>query len=632
MKNLHSITRRVVKAVVFIGLLLVAMPAQAQLPRDPVERAKVIAQILELNASQLTLFDRQGKELTKIGPRAMYDRPVLSPDATRIVVIKGDLDKETRDVWVFDVATGNATQITSNQPREAANSPTWSPDGKQVAYVALRAGSFGLFRKAADGTGPETQEYKSSAPIDLTDWSMDGRYLSFFSADLGGSALYSLPLDAAGEKKPIEVARSQFRLQGPRISPDGRFALYVANPTTDNPSARLEAFVRPFNPTGQPQAQLSAGPWQVSDQGSVGMAYWRRDGKELYYLTPNRTVMAVAVTTSPQVEFGKPRVLFSLSEATPVGASQAGMSKDGERVVMAVPPPQLRQLTLLDRQGKAVRPVGPPGLYGSAALSPDGTRVAVSKNNPQNGNADIWTFDLATGQGTPITNDPQPDFLPIWSSDSKKVAYVSTRGSYSGIYRKAADGTGSEELLFRYTPGAGIALTDWSADGKFLTFFTGVLIVVPLEPAVANPVDRKEIDWLQEEYEVILGRFSPDTRFLAYMSNESKVDVMQVYVRPFDANKPEKPGPGPAVQISTNANGAGGMLSWRRDGKELYYMTRDFEVMAVDVTTTPTFQAGTPKLLFKLPGPTPGAAQGKIVSPDGQQFIVALPATAIPTR
>jgi hypothetical protein len=107
------------------------------------------------------------------------------------------------------------------------------------------------------------------------------------------------------------------------------------------------------------------------------------------------------------------------------------------------------------------------------------------------------------------------------------------------------------------------------------------------------------------------------------MSNEIKVDVMQIYVRPFDAGKPEKPGPGPAVQVTTT--GAGGMISWRQDGKELYYMTRDFEVMAVDIATTPTFQAATPRLLFKLPVPMPAAAQGKIVSADGQRFIVSLP-------
>src|SRR4029077_17891714 len=125
--------------------------------------------------------------------------------------------------------------------------------------------------------------------------------------------------------------------------------------------------------------------------------YWRRDGKEGYFLTPNRTVMSVSVTTAPKVEFGKPQRLFSLPETSPIGASQAGMAKDGERVIIAVPPPALRQLTLLDRQGKTTGTVGPPGFYGQAVISPDGTRVAVTKNDSETGRVDLWTFDLASG-------------------------------------------------------------------------------------------------------------------------------------------------------------------------------------------------------------------------------------------
>ena len=175
-----------------------------------------------------------------------------------------------------------------------------------------------------------------------------------------------------------------------------------------------------------------------------------------------------------------------------------------------------------------------------------------------------------------------------------------------------------------------MVLTDWSPDGKFLTFFTGVILVVPLR-ADEKPLDRKAIDWLREDYDVAQGRFSPDGRFLAFLSNEADVEKMQVYVRPFDARKPEAPGPGPAVQVSKN--GAIGMIFWRQDGKEMYYMTRDWEVMAVDVNTTPAFQAGTPRLLFKLQGPLPGnPSQWKNVSPDGQRFIFAMPATAASAR
>jgi hypothetical protein len=144
--------------------------------------------------------------------------------------------------------------------------------------------------------------------------------------------------------------------------------------------------------------------------------------------------------------------------------------------------------------------------------------------------------------------------------------------------------------------------------------------------ANAKPSERKEIEWLREEYDVILGRFSPDSRFLAYLSNEAKVDTMQLYVRPFDASKPEAPGPGPVVQVSKD--GAAGMIAWRQDGRELYFMTRNWEIMAVDVTTTPTFQVGPPRLLFKVPGPLPGQP-GSYITRDGQRFVLPMPSSAV---
>jgi Tol biopolymer transport system component len=149
-----------------------------------------------------------------------------------------------------------------------------------------------------------------------------------------------------------------------------------------------------------------------------------------------------------------------------------------------------------DPEPVAVGTIGQPGLFGQTRLSPDGKRLAVVKNDPQTGNTDVWVYDVATGKGTQITNDNQPDNNPIWSPDGKQVAYVSFKDSYNSIYRKSADGTGEPELLFGYTPGAGLPLTDWSSDGKFLTFFTGVLLVVPLRPN-ENGLDRKALDWLK---------------------------------------------------------------------------------------------------------------------------------------
>jgi ABC-type amino acid transport substrate-binding protein len=91
---------RTLSAALGAALLLVPVTSQAQLPRDPVERARVVAQIMEMNARQLTLFDRQGRPVTTVGTRDLYNQPVFSPDATRMAVVRPDLEKETQDLWV----------------------------------------------------------------------------------------------------------------------------------------------------------------------------------------------------------------------------------------------------------------------------------------------------------------------------------------------------------------------------------------------------------------------------------------------------------------------------------------------------------------------------------------------------
>src|SRR5436305_1775799 len=95
-----------------VALLATSVCALAQLPKDPEERAKAIAQIMQTNARQLTLFDREGKQLNAVGSKDLYQQPVFSPDAKRMAVIKLDLEKESNDLWVVDVATGKLTRIS----------------------------------------------------------------------------------------------------------------------------------------------------------------------------------------------------------------------------------------------------------------------------------------------------------------------------------------------------------------------------------------------------------------------------------------------------------------------------------------------------------------------------------------
>ena len=191
-------------------LLAAAVHVFAQLPKDPEERAKVIAQIMQANSRQITLFDREGKELNAVGTRDLYQQPVWAPDSTRMAVIKVDLEGESNDLWVIDIATGKSTRISVSGQREAASSPAWSPDGKYVAYVGLRQGAYGLYRKLSNGEGAEEVLYKSNQPLVLTDWSMDGRYLTYYATDLGGGTLYALPKAARTNASRSRFSKASF--------------------------------------------------------------------------------------------------------------------------------------------------------------------------------------------------------------------------------------------------------------------------------------------------------------------------------------------------------------------------------------------------------------------------------------
>jgi Tol biopolymer transport system component len=620
-------TATITFATLIAVLLLAPPPGFGQADADKAkaraaQRARGIALARETSAQILQLYDREGKIVATINERDFYNQPTISPDKTRIAVIRNHPETETQDAWVMDIATGKATRITTaTRARELTRAPVWSPDGTQLAYVSLRDGTEGLYRRSANGEGSEELLHKHGGfGMNLMGWSLDGRYLSYFTTDLSGGTLYLLPLEGAGERKPVEAFRSTSTVQGARLSPDSRFLSYMSNQ-----SGRPEMYVRPVDPSGQGAA--SGGPWQISTDGGLGMGFWRQDGKQLFYLAADRGFMAVDVTTAPTFEFGKPKLLFRLPEALGVSVGTVSVSRDGERFVVAAPAqPRLQQITVFDRQGKILNKIGEPGGYGQANLSPDGTRVVAMRNDPRTNQVDIWTYEVATGKGHPVTNDVEPQNAPIWSPDARQVAYVSTtqRGMPS-IYRKAWDGSGNAEQIFTYTPGAGMVLNDWSPDGKFMTFWTQVLVVVPL--AGQSAAERKGIEWLREEYNVLHGRFSPDMRYIAYITDQEENGKLQLYVRPFDAAKPESPPPGAIVQVSADVSG---MIGWKGDGTEMYFLrpdpqNSDVHVMAVDVTMSPTFKTGTPRLLFKLPGPMSGnSLQWRSASSDGQRFVFAV--------
>jgi Tol biopolymer transport system component len=610
--------RLAIAVIAFVSALVPAaargqeLSAEAKSKEAAEARTKRNALQFENNATTIAFFDRSGKRTGTLGERALYGETVLSPDGSRVAVITRDLENESADLFVLDVASGAKTRLTQTPRTEFAMAPVWSPDGKRIAYVTIKKGQEGIYVRAANGEGSEELLYKNpGAFMNLNDWSSDGKLLTFAVSDMKGGALYVLPLDGGADRKPVEILKSELRMFGPRFSPDGRFLSYVVIDQAN----KAEVFVRSLDPA------ITGGPWQISDGSFFSPGFWRRDGKELYYVARDRSLMVSEVSTSPTFSFARPRVLFRPPSAVPPRIAYA--SADGERFLVLPPPrgPQLQQLTVFDRQGQVVQKVGEPGMYSQPSFSPDGTRLLVLKGDLQTAQQDFWTIELATGKATRLSNDSNPKVFPLWSRDGKHVYYASFRDNDIAIYRRLSDGTGTEELAFKYTPGAGVLPTDVSPDGKYLVCDSGgVILVVPL---AGDPASRKEIEYLREEFSDGIGRLSPDGKFMAYRSDEAQPERGEVYVRPFDAST-GKPGEG---KWQVSKNGVNAMLHWRADGKELFFRGQNLEsnellVMSVDVTTTPTFSAGTPKLLFKLPGPI-GGNLGNI-SRDGQRFVFAV--------
>ncbi|MEX1257142.1 MAG: hypothetical protein WEG36_05945 [Gemmatimonadota bacterium] len=590
------------------------------------------------DARTLAVHDRAGLRVATLGERHPYFKPASSPDETRVAVIINY--QSNADLWVFDVATGAGTRIARLIVQELSemSSFVWSPDGTQLAYVALRGSYYGIYRKSATGEGEEEFLYQHSGTPLLSDWSPDGRYLGFFTWETPGATMSVVAVDGPpGAREPTEILSSRSSsLMGPFFSPDGRFVAYQTGE-----SERYSIWVRGFDPDG-PEAAAPA--WQISDgdawgtgwdwYGDVGKVVWPRQGRQLYYMSANLDVMAAEVTVGQDFEAGRPELLFKAPAMSELGH----VTRDGERFLFAVPPaPPLNQITLFDRTGRELRRVGEPGLYGSAALSPDGSKVAVSRRDPQTGRPSVWTVEVSTGRSVQVTTPPDGphDDLVQWTPDGAYVAWVSPDGCESQphceLYRKAWDGAGDRELVFRNASGVPLESLNFSADGRFLSFASGAaLFVVPLTGSDA--LAREAIAFPGDEFERRWPTFSPDSRFVAYMSEESGRGA-DYYVRSFDAA--ENTIGEMTWRISTHGPAVGGSV-WRPNGREILYTRRlngspppagQVEVMAVEVTTTPTFRVSEPRVLFALPAPTPGFTSRAFQSftSDGQTFVVLLP-------
>jgi Tol biopolymer transport system component len=274
---------------------------------------------------QLTWYGRDGKSLNAVGPPDAYVGPRISPDGRRVAVrLRGD-------IWQMELARGILTRVTF-QGRNIAD-PFWSPDNQRIALSmsANASGNPTLFAKSASGTGSEEQLLDSRDTLAAQDWSPDGSAMlySMQSNDLTSQALDLWILPLTGDKKPIPFVTTPFVEGRGQFSPDGKWVAY-----TSNESGRNEVYVQSF--------PVSGAKWQISNGGGDWVR-WRRDGKELFYVAPNRELRSVTIAGAPaSPEFETSKVLFVLPVTlTQQGGQQVPYSydvmPDGQRILALVP-------------------------------------------------------------------------------------------------------------------------------------------------------------------------------------------------------------------------------------------------------------------------------------------------------
>jgi Tol biopolymer transport system component len=301
---------------------------------------------------------------------------------------------------------------------------------------------------------------------------------------------------------------------------------------------------------------------------------------------------------------GSPVALAGRVKSHAEGDAAFDVAPSGVLVYSLEPGQSITRLMLFDRRGRELRALAPSGAYRPPRFSTDGPRLAAERADPDTTTPDLWIYGVARQSATRLTSTPAPDVRPVWSADGTRIIFSSKRDTVYGIFSKMVDGTAPASPLVPAT--ADTLLEDASADGRYLTATIrgSGLWVIPLAAGERpRPVqsDARPIGWESE--------FSPDGRWLAYMSEES--GAPEVYVEPFPAT-------GMRWQVST---GGGAEPHWRRDGRELFYIANDATLTALDASSADWANAKTTPL-FRVSIPDLAGNDDYAVAPDGQTFAV----------
>jgi Tol biopolymer transport system component len=503
----------------------------------------------------------------------------ISPDGHRIAFVATDsLGKP--HLYVRSLSSLTALPLPGT---EGAYYPFWSPRSDFIGFFMD-----GKLKKIDASGGPPLSLCDAQAGRGGT-WGVND--VIVFAPTANGP-LFQVP--AAGGT-PVQVTsldslRSESTHRYPWFLPDGRHFLYFAR--VDNANHEDEVCV------GSIDGSISKDVLNSHSNAIYANGYllFVREQTLLAqkFDTENFELSGNAVPIAEQVRFDGN-----------FNHSSFNASQNGILIYEGILTPALDQMAIIDRSGTKITGIEGTQSVQEGAFSPDNSKIAYSSVDQHQHNEDIWVYDITRKLSIRLTFNPKDETDPIWSPDGRRIIYSSNQGNSGGVLIKNADGTGDEKKLFSY--GSSIFPTSWTRDGKWICVTDSPHrdILVYSSDGQTPPIKFLVTDFVEEE-----GRFSPDGRWLLYMSNES--GQQEVYVRPF-------PGPGGKWQISPN--GISYRTFWKGDGKEIYYISKEGKMTAVKVNAVGnSFSVGEVKTLFDAFAK--GISYMLDASKDGQKFLV----------